>query len=252
MTTRLCWKCKYFIATNAETSLAGICVRNAPKNADFVSYYALSRYSMTFNFGYVGDPSLQGGDILPLIKGGWYLDTPTCHASNAQGLATDDINPFAVGSGAKIKSVAVYAARMNTGAATVGTNPVLHLRQKNVVLATQTDGAVIDIPIPASMCNPTGTAVDKLVVAKLNFDPNANTGIYTCSGFVADLTGSTENDIAAIRNLGVQIIMESLDADTPNTPVSSAGKFGQISDGTTMQCGDFALSETTIPAIPEI
>lgn len=252
MTARLCWNCKYFQATDPESALDGICKRHAPKNRDFQSFNIADQLSFMMEAGDVGGALVSGG-VLPLIKTGINGQPPTCHATNATGLDANDIVPIAT----PLFScgpvyIRVNASRMNSGAGTVGAEPTLKVQCVGVSGTGQSDQWEVDVPCNGVQPNGTGTDSFAYGYAEINPVSPSTLQFARLTGFRVDLSGTTENDVAEVRNLMIGVEGTNHAGNLSLTPPTSAAKWGQISDGSTQFCGEFAKNHETIPAIPVI
>jgi hypothetical protein len=253
MVSRICWNCHFFIANDPAAALDGVCVRHAPKGFDFSSFNLANLYSYRLDFGRcLAAGTMEGDAVLPLhINGDGDSTPPTCFATDASGLNNDGILPFVLPAIARSPiTVNVSASRLNSGAASVGSAPILTLVPVNVGGDTQAAGVPLLIPIPPASVQVKDTATDLFVDinAVIEILPSINPGLI---GFRADLTGDTENDINQVRNLKIGILMGNRIGPTL-TPETSKTKWAQITNGSTQNCGEFKPTTETIPAIPEI
>lgn len=201
------------------------------------------------------DGSVQGDIVLPLHLGG-YIGTPpdetpaSCPPNNATGLDDNDLNPAVILLDAYSPiGIHVCASRMNSGAVTVGTNPLLHLKSVSVRGADCLNGWSVDIPIPAASVSPKDDATDNFVSEYLEVNENGFTGLL---GLRVDLTGTGENDIAQVRNIKIGVVFARRSSNIGLTPPTSKAKWANIADGSSDFCGEFKNSTETIPAIPVV
>jgi len=252
MVARKCWDCQFFIADNAETLKTGICVRRAPKGADFSAFALANAYSYRLEMGHCLAAGTQVGDaVIPLhIDGNADNMPPTCHATDATGLNANDILPFSLPEGAYFAvKFTLSASRLNTGAATVGLIPKLKLVPVLVRGDDQAAGSVIELPLAPGVCQPHDTATDLFSTHQitLGLENYLLTGLI---GFRLDLSGTSEDYISQVRNLKLGIEMALTVGNNSTTPPTSKAKYAAITDGSIQYCGDFKRTTETIPAIP--
>jgi hypothetical protein len=252
MVSRICWNCQFFQADDPDTLLTGVCRRHAPKAADYQSYLVPEKKTMTLDMGHcLAAGTMVGEAVVPLFKLGAGDAVPaSCHATDASGINANDILPFSIPKSYRPIIVSVSASRANSGAATVGANPVLKLVP--VVVGGDTQGVVetVEIPIPGDNVQPKDTATDQFFDIRYTF-PLLNPIGMGLVGFRVDLTGDTEDDVAQVRNLKIGLLVGELTGDLSPSPLKSKAKFAVISLANTDFCGEFQKKTGEIPAIPE-
>jgi hypothetical protein len=253
MVSRICWNCQFFVPDDPETLLTGVCRRHAPKAVDYQSYSLPEKHSMTLDMGHCLAAGTQVGEaVVPLFQLGAGDAVPaSCHATDATGMDANDILPFSIPEVYRPLAVSVSASRANSGAATVGANPILKLVPINVGGTSQGVAETVEIPIEGANVQAKDTGTDQFFDIRYTF-PKLNPIATGLVGFRVDLTGTTEDDIAQVRNLKIGLIVGDLIGSTFPSPVMSKAKFATISLGNTDFCGEFQKSTGAIPAIPVI
>lgn len=252
MVSKICWNCHFFVADDPLTALTGVCRRHAPRGVDFQAFGIAEQKSMRIDMGLCdGSGTLYEEAVVPLkAQGGVPTGLDSCPADNLSGIDSNILNPSVVTLDAYSPvGILVAASRMNSGAGTVGTNPVLHLQSVSVYGDHCLNGWSVDIPITPANVSPKDTATDIFVKEYLEVSENGFTGLL---GLRVDLTGATENDIAQVRNLKVGVVFARRVGNIGLTPPTSKAKWANIADGSADFCGEFKNSTETIPAIPVI
>jgi len=252
MVARKCWNCQFFIADDSESSLAGICVRKAPKGADFSAFNLANSYCYRIDFGHcLAAGTMVGDDILPLhIDGNADNMPPSCHAADVTGMNENDILPFVLPNGNYYGvTFTVSASRLNTGAGTVGLLPKLKLQPVRVMGDTQLGGDVLELIMSASHVQPHDTATDDFSTIVCNI-PNASNILTGLIGFRVDLSGTSPNYISQVRNLKIGVELSQVIGNDAVSPPTSKAKWAKITDGSQQFCGDFKQTTLIIPVIP--
>lgn len=251
MVSRICWNCQYFEADDPETLLTGVCRRHAPKGADYQGFWLPNQRAIRLEFGHcLAAGTMVGEALVPLfILGAGDAVPASCHATDATGMNANDILPLQVPEAFRPITASVSASRLNSGDATVGANPILKLQPVVVGGDSQGIGETLEIPIPGANVQAKDTGTDQFVDINFDFELEnpINSGLI---GFRADLTGTTEDDIAQVRNLKVALLIGNLMGSTSPNPITSKAKWAVISLGNTDFCGEFQKKTGTIPAIP--
>lgn len=246
MPAKQCWYCQHFIPDNPETLVSGICARRAPKGADYQSLYTAKQNSFWLDIGHIiAAGTIQSGSALPLHIAGYGAGPASCHAADTTGLSAADILPFSIPlfDTINVAAWALSASLLNSGAASVGSAPILHLYQIRVNNGDQTVLNEIPIPIAPANVGINGNVTDLFV--------NTN-GIFTtpvalspgCCGFRLDLTQTGEDDISEVRNLKMGLLVMGSSLPETSSAEISKSKYAAITDGTAVSCGEFRpLSE---------
>jgi hypothetical protein len=253
---RQCWNCKYFVADNPATLLSGRCHRHAPSGLDYLTYRFINRSMCHLEFGNM-DPSgdvFGNGDLVPLYQNADNWGTTLCWDADDSGWNDSVINPFMIPFAGKIVRCQLAAARLNTGAATVGTNPILKIQQVQVRGTNQlVNPDVIKIPINPLYCQARDTAADNFhdiaigtdVMHTLTMNPLSQGAV----GYRVDCTAEDENQIYQFRLLKISFLICDWNG-VDIGPEASLEKWAFISDGTQNKCGEYARSIVTVPPIP--
>lgn len=250
MVSKICWNCHFFVADDSGSQLGGVCVRHAPKGADFNAFALSDKWSYRFDFGLVNPGGqIYGGGVTPLHLAGAAAAAPSCHATDATGYNANDILPYLLPNGGfRIVRCNVAASLLNSGAGTVGTDPLLHLRPVVISGDSQSQGELIDIPIPPSLVSANGNITDLFV--NENIDLGRINPIFPgLMGFRVELSGTGENDISEARNLKIGLTLATQNGVVLD-PITSKAKWATLVDASTQYCGEFKPSTETIPPIP--
>jgi hypothetical protein len=254
MVERICWNCKFFEADDPETLLTGVCRRHAPRGVDFSSYGLPEQTDSRIDIGHcLAAGTMVGDALIPLFNlGAGDALPPTCHAANGTGMNANDILPLELPSPWRPVRAYVSASRLNTGAASVGANPVLKIQPISIEGDSQIPGETIEIICDGADCQAHDTGTDNFVDFQYVF-PLTNPVLSGLVGFRATLDGTSEDEIAQVRNLKIGLLLADNigSAGAPN-PITSKAKWAVISLGNTDFCGEFEKAIATIPPIPAI
>jgi hypothetical protein len=254
MVERICWNCKFFAADDPETLLTGVCRRHAPRGVDYSSLNLPEQTDSRIDIGHcLAAGTMVGDALIPLhILGAGDALPATCHAANDTGMNANDILPLELPKPWRPVRVRVSASRLNTGAATVGANPILKIQPIIIGGDAQGAGETIEIVCDGADCQPHDTGTDKFVDFQYVF-PLANLVNGGLVGFRATLDGTSEDEIAQVRNLKIGLLLgDNIGTAGSPSPIKSKAKWAVISLGNTDFCGEFEKAISTIPPIPEI
>lgn len=176
----------------------------------------------------------QGVNVLPV--------------SNGLGLAGDGCFPFVIGGGHRITKFHVTSLLMNTGAATVGTNPVFKIGIYRVDANSDVLLTTLDIPIPPAFLGVAGNTTNNLFNYDYTLpvpypDPAFTTGVLWAPKFILqsgspDIVGEIDNTLIAFEN------------DFYGDTATDQKLFPWVTQGNEFWCGQFKRNPGTIPAMP--
>lgn len=245
MTTRICWNCRWFEADDTQGTYSGKCRRHAPRGFDSNSYVGdVTRNSHRVQMGRVNNGIMtsaaspintyitQGVNVLP--------------TANGSGFAGDGCFPFTIGPGHKLTKIHVETLLMNTGAATVGTNPVFKMGIYTVDESTDTLVNTLEIPVPAADVGIAGNTTNNMFSVDYTLAtpwPESELGVgLWAMKFI--LESGDENIIGEIDNT---IVSGELDFYGPSP--TDERLFPWIIEGNTFWCGEFQKQTGTIPVL---
>lgn len=251
MVNRLCWNCHFFIADDSGSLLTGICCRKAPTGADFNSFGMVDKLSYRFDFGLISPiGEIIGEEKVAMHLAGVQAAPASCSTADTVGFNANNIAPYLLPEGGfRVVKLQVAASLLNSGAVTVGDNPILTLQPVSVRGDTQLQGAEIPIPIPPALVQPFANINNLFLDIDVEVELE-NPIVSGLVGFRVDLEKTGENEIAEAKNLKIGLTLATNASLASITPPDSKAKWAQITDGSTQYCGDFKVQTETIPTIP--
>lgn len=245
--SRICWDCRYFDHDDTMGTYSGKCRRHAPhgvdantfvtdatRNAHRVQMGRVDNGIMTSAVSPVNLYITQGIQVLPV--------------SNGSGFAGDGCFPFTIGGGHRITKIHVSSLLMNTGAASVGANPVFKIGIYTVDESADNLATTLQIPIPPAYVGIAGNLTNHFF--HLDYPlPNPwpdydipNGGLWAAK-FI--LESGDSNIIGEIDNTIV-----SAELDFYGSDPSEQRLFPWVTSGNTFWCGEFQKNSGVIPVLP--
>lgn len=246
MSPRLCWNCRYFEHDDSLGTYSGKCRRHAPHAIDANGLATdFTRNSHRVQMGRVDEgimTSINSPVALYITQGIQVLPT-----SGGAGLAGDNCFPFTIGGGHRLSKVHVSSLLMNTGAASVGANPVFKIGLYIIGETTDSLQTTLEIPIPPEYVGVAGNLTNHFfnydyVLPTPWPDPPLPVGRLWAAKFI--LEAGNANVIGEIDNT-----MIAGELDYYGTEYQHAA-FPWIVAGNTARCGKFKQNNGVIPALP--
>lgn len=240
-----CWKCDHFLAENVLSSLSGRCTRKAPKG---LSQNGLRE--IWFNCGIIAGFRIGGPGLMTVISRTGKIDqTHLVWFEDTEGLNDNDSYPWVIPAGYKLTKLVVALSSANTGAASVGTAPVLRINVAQVGGTSITTLATVPVPLDPAHCHEYDYLNDDFVTAEYDLPTPVPIGMGVW-GLRIDLrTGSDPNVITQVRNPMIGALVRY---DPTLTDAVSKGKYALINDGTVNLCSKFKPNTGTVPVVPEV
>lgn len=245
--SRICWNCRYFDHDDSLGTYSGKCRRHAPRAVDangLANDY--TRNSHRVQMGRVDEGIMTSVDspvALYITQGVQVLPT-----SGGAGLAGDNCFPFTIGGGHRLAKVHVSSILMNTGAASVGANPVFKVGLYVIGETTDTLMHTVEIPIPAAQVGIAGNLTNNFIQLDYTLptpwpDPPSDVGRLWAARFI--LESGDPNIIGEIDNTMIAGEIDYYGME-PYAPAA----FPWMIEGNVQRCGQFLMNSGTIPALP--
>lgn len=246
MLNRICWHCRFFDHNNQMGTYSGKCRRHAPKGIDSNSFVTdATRNAHRVQMGIV-DAGLMTPAISPvalyITQGVQVLPT-----SSGNGLKGDDCFPFTLGAGHRVSKLHITSILMNTGAATVGENPVFKIGVYTVDLDTDTLQTTWEVPIPVAYVGIKGNRTNNFFHYDYSLPlpwpevPFENGGTWAAKFILED---GDPDIIGEIDNTIMSAEIDFYGADS-----SDYRLFPWIIEGNTFRCGEYQFNTGIIPAL---
>jgi hypothetical protein len=240
-----CWKCDHFMPENVLTSLAGRCTRRAPRG---LSQNGLKE--IWFNAGLISEFLIGGPGLMTVIsRGGVFTTTHLVWFEDTEGMNDNDSFPWVIPAGYKLTKLVVALSRANTGAASVGTAPVLNINVAQVGGTAMTNLATVPVPIDPAHCHEYDHATDDFVISEYDLPVPVAIGMGLWGLRIDLTTASDPNVITQLRNPMIGALARY---DPELTDALSKNKYALIPDGTANRCGKFKPAIGIIPVVPEV
>lgn len=246
---RICWNCKFFQHDDSGGAFpnGGVCRRYAPQGRD-TNGLAANKQLIEVQFGIVDETIYKAANSpLPLFLNQQATAALPCIAA-AGGYNANTIWPWLNDGNWTLEGMRVMASLANTGAATVGANPVLQIEAYIVDGTTKTLYHTVDLELGAGdTVGIEGNVTDSLcrwLVTDL-YQANA-TAMHAPAfgGFAVKLTDDNPDLIGEIRNPMLSVLLSRY------VPAITNATFAYLQRGDSMQCGDFVPTTGSDPALP--
>lgn len=243
---RLCWNCHFFEHDPELNPYSGKCRRNAPKGLDANTLYVTGQQQAhLFKLGLIDSTIFKSADSpLNLFAN---AESPfTLPMSDGNGFNANGCFPLFTTPAHKVTTVSFQCSLVNTGAATVGDNPILEIGVYAVTANADVLAFLVEIPIPPASVGVAGNTTDNLVLVHHNIPVPLPEGGGVGGTFAAKihLYSGDENKIGEIRNPFLATEIEEV-SETYAGPA-----FPWISRGNIDWCGEFKQSVETVPPLP--
>lgn len=246
---RICWNCKYFGNDSSGGTFpnGGVCRRYAPQGRD-TNGLAANKQLYEVQFGIVGETIYKASNSpLPL-----YLNQQATGAlpdlAASGGYNANTIWPWLNDGNWALEAMRVMASLCNTGADSVGTDPVLQVEAYKIDGTTKTLYQTVDLELgTGDSVGIEGNTSDSLCRFLVDDLYTANATVLHApgfGGFAIKLTDDNPNLVGEIRNPMLSVLLSRY------VPAITNATFPYLQRGDVMQCGDFVPNSGTIPPLP--